>query len=39
MDFVQCDDETLVLDKYTNTASYRVGLRLGSFVTPSDDLV
>ena len=36
--FVQCDDETLVLDKYTNTPSYRVGFTVTeSFVTPSDD--
>ena len=30
--------ETLVLDKYTNTPSYRVGLLVTeSFVTPNDD--
>ncbi|RPG97288.1 MAG: DUF4815 domain-containing protein [Candidatus Pelagibacter sp. TMED165] len=36
--FVQNDDETLVLDKYTNTPSYRVGFTITeSFISPSDD--
>ena len=36
--FVQCDDETLVLDKYTNSPSYRIGFTITeSFVTPNDD--
>ena len=36
--FVQVSDETLILDKYTNTPSYRVGFTVTeSFVTPSDD--
>ena len=36
--FVQADAETLVLDKYTNTPSYRVGYTITeSFVTPNDD--
>jgi len=36
--FVQVDDTTLVLDKYTNTPSYRVGFTVTeSFVTPADD--
>jgi len=35
---VQVDNQTLILDKYTNTPSYRVGLTVSeSFVTPSDD--
>jgi hypothetical protein len=35
---VQVDNQTLILDKYTNTPSYRVGLTISeSFVTPSDD--
>ena len=35
---VQVDNQTLILDKYTNTPSYRVGLTVTeSFVTPSDD--
>ena len=30
--------QTLILDKYTNTPSYRVGLSVTeSFVTPNDD--
>ena len=36
--FVKNDTETLILDKYTNTPSYRVGFTVTeSFVTPSDD--
>ena len=36
--FVQVDASTLILDKYTNTPSYRIGFTLTeSFVTPSDD--
>jgi hypothetical protein len=36
---VQVDSSTLVLDKYTNTPSYRVGLTVTeSFTTPNDDL-
>ena len=36
--FVQCNDETLILDKYTNTPSYRIGFTITeSFVTPNDD--
>src|SRR6056300_193901 len=36
--FVQVDSATLVLDKYTNTPSYRVGFTVTeSFVTPNDD--
>src|SRR6056300_1534735 len=36
--FVQVDTSTLVLDKYTNTPSYRVGFTVTeSFVTPNDD--
>ena len=35
---VQVADQTLILDKYTNTPSYRVGLTVTeSFVTPGDD--
>ena len=35
---VQVDEQTLILDKYTNTPSYRVGLLVTeSFVTPNDD--
>jgi len=35
---VQVDNQTLILDKYTSTPSYRVGLTINeSFVTPSDD--
>ena len=36
---VQVSAQTLILDKYTNTPSYRVGLTVTeSFVTPGDDL-
>ena len=36
--FIRNDQETIVLDKYTNTSSYRIGFTLTeSFVTPSDD--
>jgi hypothetical protein len=36
--FVQVDTTTLILDKYTNTPSYRVGFTVTeSFVTPNDD--
>jgi hypothetical protein len=36
--FVEADAETLILDKYTNTPSYRVGyLVTESFVTSNDD--
>ena len=36
--FVKADDETLILEKYTNTPSYRVGYTITeSFVTPNDD--
>ena len=36
--FVQADAETLLLDKYTNTPSYRVGYSITeSFVSPNDD--
>jgi len=36
--FVQIDTSTLILDKYTNTPSYRVGFTVTeSFVTPNDD--
>ena len=35
---VQVDEQTLILDKYTNTPSYRVGLTVTeSFETPNDD--
>src|SRR5210317_607519 len=35
---VQVSDQTLILDKYSNTPSYRVGLTVTeSFVTPGDD--
>src|SRR5210317_715609 len=35
---VQVTNQTLILDKYTNTPSYRVGLIVTeSFVTPNDD--
>ena len=35
---VKVDSSTLVLDKYTNTPSYRIGLTVTeSFVTPNDD--
>ncbi len=36
---VNVDSSTLVLDKYTNTPSYRIGLTVTeSFVTPNDDV-
>ena len=36
--FVQVDKATIVLDKYTNTPSYRIGFTLTeSFITPNDD--
>ena len=36
--FVKVDDETLVLDKYTNTPSYRIGFTLTeSLITSNDD--
>ena len=36
--FIRNDEETIVLDKYTNTSSYRIGFTITeSFVTPSDD--
>jgi hypothetical protein len=36
--FVQVDSSTLVLDKYTNTPSYRVGFTATeSFITPNND--
>ena len=36
--FVQVDQQTLVLDKYTNTPSYRIGLTITeTFVTSTDD--
>ena len=36
--FVNVDAQTLVLDKYTNTPDYRVGLTITeSFVTSTDD--
>ena len=36
--FVNVDEQTLILDKYTNTPSYRVGLLVTeSFVTPNQD--
>ena len=36
---VQVSNQTIVLDKYTNTPSYRVGLLVSeSFVTPNDDI-
>ena len=35
---VQVAEQVLVLDKYTNSPSYRVGLSITeSFVTPNDD--
>ena len=35
---VNVDEQTLILDKYTNTPSYRVGLLVTeSFTTPNDD--
>ena len=36
---VEVTEQTLILDKYTNTPSYRVGLQVAeSFVTPNEDL-
>jgi len=36
--FVKADAETLILDKYTNTPSYRIGYTVTeSFVTPNND--
>ena len=36
--FVAVDEQTLILDKYTNTPSYRVGLAISeSFITSTDD--
>ena len=36
--FVEVDKQTLTLDKYTNTPSYRVGLTINeSFITSTDD--
>ena len=36
--FVEVDQQSLVLDKYTNTPSYRVGLTVSeSFITSTDD--
>ena len=36
--FIRNDTETIVLDKYTNTSSYRIGFTITeSFVTPTDD--
>jgi len=36
--FVQNDSETIILDAYTNSPSYRVGFTITeSFVTPNDD--
>ena len=36
--FVQVDQQTLILDKYTNTPSYRIGLTITeTFVTSTDD--
>ena len=35
---VNVDEQTLILDKYTNTPSYRVGLQVTeSFTTPNED--
>jgi hypothetical protein len=35
---VQVSEQTLILDKYSNTPSYRVGLEVTeSFITPNDD--
>ena len=35
---VHVDEQTLILDKYTNTPSYRVGLLVAeSFTTPNED--
>ena len=36
--FVLCEDQTIILDKYTNTPSYRIGLTVDEVnVTPEDD--
>ena len=36
--FIRNDEETIVLDKYTNSSSYRIGFTITeSFVTPTDD--
>tara|TARA_Y100001937_G_scaffold19591_2_gene26978 strand:- start:5529 stop:11807 length:6279 start_codon:yes stop_codon:yes gene_type:complete len=36
--FIENSAETIILDKYTNTPSYRIGFTVAeSFVTPSDD--
>ena len=36
--FIKTDNETLILDKYTNQPSYRIGFTVTeSFVTPNDD--
>ena len=36
--FIEVDDSTLILDKYTNTPSYRIGLSVTeSFITPNED--
>ena len=36
--FIQVDDATLILDKYTNEPSYRIGFEITeSFITPNDD--
>ena len=36
--FVEVDKQTLTLDKYTNTPSYRVGLTISeTFITSTDD--
>lgn len=36
--FVLCDEQTIILDKYTNTPSYRVGLSVEEVkLTPEDD--
>ena len=35
--FIEVDDSTLILDKYTNTPSYRIGLSVTeSFITPNE---
>jgi len=37
--YVNVDEQTLILDKYTNTPSYRVGLLITeSFITPTQDI-
>jgi hypothetical protein len=36
--YVSVDDQTIILDKYTNTPSYRIGVTITeSYVTPNDD--